>query len=157
MFSFSRRKQTIDAAPRIRQIIDATCPNLIAASEQRSARRYNRCIPVVLGEWTNDGPDLEHTGFGFVTDLGDRGFCVLTKFYPKSDQNIIGFFLPNTDMTEPWFFRVNFRAYRNEPQGFIRIGYEVIECLNENFKSQLQGFEQQLYQMLEVEPVAATV
>ncbi|MFT5302350.1 MAG: hypothetical protein ACI87E_001304 [Mariniblastus sp.] len=133
MYSFLKSKPIVDAAPRIRRIIDLTTPNMPTVNDGRNARRYNRSISVVIADWDPEkGPDLSRLGFGFTIDLSDTGFALLTQFVPQTPDNIVGFYLPHTEIGEPSYFHVEFIGYSQKVQGFKRISYRVKEFLNEN-------------------------
>ncbi len=161
MFSFSKRKKTVDAATKVRKLIDLTCPVVIQCEEGRSSRRYSRSLPVMLLDWLpGESPSLQHCGMGFTTDISDRGFCVLTKFVPKLHDNILGLCTVNNAVKEYWFFHVSFKTYRREPQNYIRIGYSIVECLNDDYGSIVNPLIPKLEEFLsipDVETEPATV
>jgi len=150
LFSFSKRKQIVDAAPRMRKIIDLTCPNSPQANEVRGSRRYNRVVPVAISDWTPEGADLNNMGFGFTTDISESGFGILTRFFPKTLDNVIGFYLPKR-MDEPFYFRVSYSGYRREPQNYLRIGYSVVEFLNETYSQQVTKITPKLIELMSVD------
>jgi len=157
MFSFSKRKKIVEAAPKLRKLIDLTCPNLPASNEDRSSRRYNRSIPVMLTDWEPGAdPTFENYGLGFTTDISDKGFCILTQFVPKQHENILALYTTQDDIKEFWFFHVSFMSYRREPQNYLRIGYSVLEFLNEDFKSITNRLIPKLEELMVVEELATT-
>lgn len=114
----------------IRRLVDLTTPNRSMTEDVRKDRRYNRCIPVVIADWdSKDGPNTDHVGLGFTTDLSDHGFGVLTQHRPKTPDNVIAFYLPH-DMTSPLYFVTVLTTYRKQPGGFHKLGYQVTGCMN---------------------------
>lgn len=131
MFSFGKKDTQVDATPKIRRLVDLTTPNRPVIDDARGSRRYNRTIPVVITEWIADkGPCDEHFGIGFTSDLSDLGFGIITQHRPKSRENVIAFYLPE-DMDVPWYFRVILKTYRKQTIEFHKLGYEVVEFLND--------------------------
>lgn len=155
MFSFSKSKKIIEVAPKLRKLIDLTCPNLPASSDDRSSRRYNRSLPVMLADWEpGTDPTFDNVGLGFTTDISDRGFCVLTQFVPKQHENVLALCTTQDDVKEFWFFHVSFMTHRREPQDFLRIGYSVLEFLNEDYSSITNRLIPKLEELMDIPEVA---
>ena len=157
MFSFSKRKKVVEAAPKMRKLIDMTSPNLsLGRNEVRHTRRYNRCIPAIISDWDEKkGPDMKDIGFGFITDISDSGLCLLGKYCPKTKDSVIGVYIEQADMPEPFFFHAQFRGYRKEPLDYLRLGFSVEEYLNENYGNLLVDFHNQMVDLLAVRKEAA--
>ena len=114
----------------IRRLVDLTTPNRPMAENVRKAKRYNRCIPVVIADWdSKDGPITDHVGLGFTTDLSDTGFGVLTQHRPKTPDNVIAIYLPE-DMTAPLYFVTVLTTYRKQPGGYHKLGYRVVGSMD---------------------------
>lgn len=131
MFSFGKKDTQVDATPKIRRLVDLTTPNRPVLDDSRESRRYNRTIPVMIIEWVPDqGPSDEHLGIGFTSELSDTGIGLITRHRPKTAENVIAFYLPS-DMDAPWYFRVILKTYKKQPGGFHKLGYNVVEYLND--------------------------
>ena len=156
MFSFSKRKNVVEATNKVRKLIDLTTPNRPSANDARCAQRYNRCVPVFVADWDKDSRSaiLENAGVGFTTDISDTGFSVLTQFCPTVHDNVVGIYLPRMGMLKPWFFHVEYAGYRTEPQGFIRVGYQIVEFLTDNCPEACNRMTRPLVDTLELEPTA---
>ncbi|MEM9941258.1 MAG: hypothetical protein AAF939_06675 [Planctomycetota bacterium] len=148
LFSFKKSRELVDAAPKIRKLIDMTSPNKPMMNETRSHRRYNRVIPVLISDWSEKGPRLDYTGFGFTTDICDYGFGVISQHFPKTRDNVIGFYQPDIGMQEPWYFQVKIASHRVEPQNYIRLGYQIVTYLNDSEATIVKQLDQKLIQMM---------
>ena len=76
----------------IRRIIDATTPNMIAAScSHRQSDRYNRCVPVVCFPLIDKKIDSGAIYYAATKDLSDQGASIITHVRHESAQIICGF------------------------------------------------------------------
>lgn len=102
--TLGQRKKVVDLSGYVRRICDLTIPNRPFDGDQgRVDDRYNRTLPVLIAPWSHDRPHHEQCLFATTRDLSDGGTSVVTAESLSGDV-VVGFWLPNDDWTEPWFF-----------------------------------------------------
>jgi len=132
MFSFSKRKKTVDLNPYIRRLCDLTTPNLATTSEGRSENRYNRCIPTLLSPWQDDRPLVDECTIGLTSDMADCGVGLVLNQPFRAEAAVVGYWIPCDTMCEPWFFLGNIRRNQAIGGGFWAVGIELTEFANPN-------------------------
>ena len=86
---FERRKRVCRS---IRRVVDARTPNMISETvSQRSAERYNRCVPIVVFPMLDNRIDADSIFFASTKDLSDYGASVITLSRLEPTQVICGF------------------------------------------------------------------
>lgn len=86
---FEKRKRVCRS---IRRVVDARTPNMISESvSQRSAERYNRCVPIVVFPMRENRIDADSIFFASTKDLSDYGASVVTSCQLEPMQVICGF------------------------------------------------------------------
>ena len=135
---FSRKPKIVEALPYIRRICDLSTPNHGVFRDDRSERRYNRTLPAILCPWHRDSPVIDQCTTAITKDLCDGGLSLIVRnqFQPDEDY-VVGLWLPNDDMPEPWFFRTVARSHTSIGAGFWQAGFELQEFMNTEWKSQL--------------------
>ncbi|MDB4778166.1 hypothetical protein OAG68_01790 [bacterium] len=135
--------------PKLRRIVDLTTPNKPVPENVRMDQRNNRCIAVAIADWDKrKGPMTDHVGLGFTCDLSDWGIGVITQYTPKTPENVLAFFLPG-EMESPWYFHGFITNYQREPNGFIKLGYNIVEFLD---ASKCQNMNSIAAELLTVSP-----
>ena len=127
MYSFAQHKKTVDLQPYIRRISDLTTPNLSKVSSGRSEARLNRAIPTLLSPWENGRPMVDEISICLTTDVADRGVGLVLSQPFRAKQVVVGYWVSEDEMSEPWFFLAD--VCRNQPMGgrFWVLGVELIE------------------------------
>ena len=127
MYSFTQHKKMVDLQPYIRRISDLTTPNLASSSSGRSEDRLNRTIPTLLTPWENGRPSVDEVSICLTTDVADRGIGLVLSQPFRADRVLLGYWVSEEDMSEPWFFRADVR--RNQPMGgrYWILGVELTE------------------------------
>jgi len=133
MFSFAKRKKTVDLNPYIRRLCDLTTPNLTTAIEGRSENRYNRRIPTLISPWQDDRPLVDECVIGLTTDMADRGVCLVLNQPFHADAVVVGYWISRDAMCEPWFFVGDIRRNQAIGGGFWAVGIELAEFANPNY------------------------
>jgi hypothetical protein len=141
MYSFAQHKKTVDLHPFIRRISDLTTPNLAAASSGRSEDRFNRTIPTLLAPWENGRPSVDEISICLTTDVADRGVGLILSQPFRAKQVVVGYWISEDEMSEPWFFLADIR--RNQAIGgrFWVLGVELIEFANIDQKDALAAMK----------------
>ena len=137
MFSFAKRKKTVDFQNYIRRLCDLTTPNLPTTFHGRSENRYNRTIPTLLSPWQEDRPLGDECIIGLTSDAADRGVAVVLNQPFHADAVVVGYWISPDAMSEPYFFLGN--IHRNQPigGGFWAVGIEITEFANTNYNETL--------------------
>ena len=130
MFSFTKRKKTVDLNPYIRRLCDLTTPNLATEIEGRSENRYNRCIPTLVSPWQNDRPLVDECAIGLTSDMADRGVSLVLNQPFRADTVVVGYWIACDAMCEPWFFIGDIRRNQAIGGGFWAVGIELAEFAN---------------------------
>ena len=130
MFSFTKRKKTVDVQPYIRRLCDLTTPNLTAKIEGRSENRYNRSIPTLLGPWQDDCPSGDECIICLTSDMSDRGVSLILSQPFRADAVVVGYWVASDEISEPWFFLGNIRRNQAIGGGFWKLGIELAEFAN---------------------------
>lgn len=127
MYSFAQHKKAVDLQPYIRRISDLTTPNLSTLSTGRAEPRLNRTIPTLLLPWENGQPLVDEISICLTTDVADRGVGLVLSQPFRAKQVVVGYWVSDDDMPEPWFFLADVR--RNQTMGgrFWVLGVELIE------------------------------
>ena len=133
MFSFAKRKKTVDLNPYIRRICDLTTPNLTTVIKGRSENRYNRSIPTLLSPWQDDRPLVDECAIGLTSNMADCGVCMVLTQPFRADAVVVGYWIPCDTMCEPWFFLGNIRRNQAIGGGFWAVGIELTEFANPNY------------------------
>lgn len=137
MYSFTKRKQTVEIQPYIRRLCDLTTPNFPTLDGGRTEDRYNRTIPTLLCPWYVDHPVTEHCIIGLTSDLSDRGLGLVLHQPFRTGAVVIGFWLPQQGMCEPWFFFGNIHRNQAIGGGFWTLGIELIEFASPDYAETL--------------------
>jgi hypothetical protein len=150
----------MDASQQVRHLVDITTPNMPKVNCGRFSRRYNRCIPVLFAPWINDRPVLENVGIGFTSDLSDHGFSIITlEGFDTGDcgELVIGFWIPQRDMIEPWYFHTHVRSQRPIIKNFNLIGLEIAEFLNDSKRKRTKVLDDVFTRLIpeSLQPVSA--
>ena len=148
MFNFSRNRSA-EAQPFIRKIIDLSTPNLTRSNDARMARRYNRCLPVIISPWNRKKPNLDQIAIGITSDISDGGFAIITQAEIEHEQFVVGFFLADS-MDVPWYFLADVRIQKEIVPGFNKMGMEIAEFLNENRRKVTMPLDEIVYKFLKV-------
>ena len=137
MYSFTKRKKSVDLSPHVRRICDITTPNLAPISKGRSENRYNRAIPTLLGPWQDDQPLVEECVVGLTTDLSDRGVGLVLYQPFRADEVVIGYWVSSELMHDPMFFLGNVRRNQNIGGGFWIVGIEFTKYASAEYPETL--------------------
>ena len=158
MYSFKKRKVMVDATQQIRHLIDITTPNLPSVTCGRMSRRYNRTVEGIVAPWNNGQPNLDKIGIGITSDFCDNGISILTSY--KMDEEVstdwvVGFWLRDLDMEEPWYFHCQVRSRSGQLGDLNKYGLEVVEFLNSEHRLQTQKLDNIFLQWYSPEPAQA--
>ena len=138
MFSFTRRRKQIDAAPQLRRVIELSASVEPAAdNDQRLTRRVSRTLPVMVCPWHDGDIDFDEVGLAFTKDIGDGGIGLLAT-HGNVDQLVVGAFPDPDRMSEPAYFLGNVRKCLPFCAGFWELGLEVTEYLNTDYRAELE-------------------
>ena len=128
MISPSDQKPVTELYPYIRRICDLTTPNLMTQTiSGRSENRYNRAIPTLLSPWKRDQPVVEGSTICLTCDLSDRGVGLVLSKPSNFEKVLIGYWIPSTNMPEPWFFIGEVKRTHAMGGGFWALGVELTE------------------------------
>jgi hypothetical protein len=149
MFSFSSRKPSIDLCPYVRRICDLTTPNLPnVASVARSENRSNRAIPTLICPWENSKPVVDECSTCLTTDLSDRGARLVLPQPVHVEQVLLGYWIDEADMPDPWFFLGEVRRCQAAGGGFWNLGVELIELANNQYRDDLSPLREHAARLL---------
>ena len=77
MFSFSAQKKTVELQIYLRRICDLAVANRLVPDDDRSVRRCNCAVPVVLCPWSRNGPEMDKCMTVVTKDISDREVSLL--------------------------------------------------------------------------------
>ena len=141
MYSFTKRKKTVDLSPYIRQLCDLTTPNLVTNIEGRSENRYNRTIPTLIVPWEDGRPLADEAVIGLTGDMSDRGLSLVLQQPFRADAVAVGYWISSDAMDEPWYFLGEIRRNQAIGGGFWKIGIELAEFANSEHVKALATLE----------------
>ena len=127
MFSFSRRSAGTDVYKVMRRVIDTTTPN-ITPSDVRTETRSHRTIAVLLAGYNAKTRSISDATWALTRDLSSQGVAVLVR-QPFSLTEVV--VVLGMDET-PKFVRGEVRQTRSLGGGFLHLGIELTEVLDEN-------------------------
>lgn len=149
MFSFAKRKTTVDLFPYVRRICDLTTPNLPnVASVDRSENRSNRTIPTLICPWDAGHPAVEECTTCLTGDLSDRGARLILMRRLHVEQVVLGYWIDSVDMPEPWFFLAEARRCHPAGGGFWNLGVEFTQLASDAYREELMPLKEQVAQLL---------
>src|SRR5262245_52250574 len=115
---------------RLRRIVDLTVPNLSRQTQdERFEGRSNRVIPVLVCPWEADKPVTEQHLFAVTKDLSSDSVGVVLPQPVRADAVVVGFWLGEDVMDEPWYFVGVPRSLRKIGGGFWTAGVQFTEVL----------------------------
>ncbi len=153
MFSFTKRKKTVDVNTHMRRLCDLTTPNLTAKTEGRCENRYNRSIPTLIGPWQDDHPSVDECIIGLTSDISDRGVSLILSQPFRADAVVVGYWITSDEICEPWFFLGNIRRNQAIGGGFWTVGIELVEFANPNYTDPLAALNPLASQLCAPDPV----
>lgn len=149
MFSFARRKPSVDLCPYVRRICDLTTPNLPNVdSSGRTENRSNRTIPTLLCPWENRGPAIDECTSCLTSDLSDRGVRLVLTQPLHAQQVVLGYWIDEDDMEEPWFFLADVRRCQAVGGGFWNLGVELTDLAHVEFREEVAPLREFATQLL---------
>ena len=152
MFSFSKRKKAVDLSPFIRRICDLTTPNMTSSPELvRAENRYNRAIPTLVVPYSGGRLMTDRYIMGITKDIADRGIGLILNQPFDASEVMLGFWMDDDEMTEPWFFNATSRRCAPIGGGFWTLGVELDEFANTHLGSKLQALEALAAELLPAE------
>jgi hypothetical protein len=129
MFSFTRRKKTLDLQRYIRRLCDLTSPALSPLEgDVRTDNRHSRVIPTLLCPWEEDGPIADQATIVLTKDISDRGVGLVLQHPLRAEHVLLGFLL--ADETDPLFFLGDIRQNSPIGGGYWVIGVELTDMVN---------------------------
>lgn len=139
MFSFTKRKKSVDLTPFVRRICDLTTPNMTTSPELvRVENRYNRAIPTLLVPCVGGRPLVDDHVVGITKDFADHGVGLVLNESFESNELLLGFWLDSDEMSEPWYFHGSARRCSAVGGGFWALGVELEEFANPTLGSSLE-------------------
>ena len=137
MFSFTKRKRLVELYPKVRRLGDLTAPIPDESFQGRTECRYDRTIPCLLCPWERDHPIVDKSAFAITNDLADRGVGVIVNWPFRAEEAVIGYWVSEETMSEPWYLLG--AVVRNQPigGGFWKLGIELSEFANDRYRKQL--------------------
>lgn len=131
MFSFTKRKKSVDLSPYVRRICDLTTPNMTTSTELvRVENRYNRVIPTLILPCVGGRPLLDAHVIGVTKDIADHGIGLVLSEPFQAKNVLLGFWIDSEKMSEPWFFSATARRCVAVGGGFWTLGVELDEFAN---------------------------
>ena len=131
MFSFVKRKKSLDIASQLRRLCDLTTPNLcIREKPSRRKDRYNRAIPTLLCPWEGDRPVEDESTIVLTRDISDSGVGLVLSQPFRANRVLVGFFFDAWDPGQPWFFLGDVLRNMAFGGGYWNVGVELDEFAN---------------------------
>ena len=128
MFSFDGRKKQLDIHSHIRRILDLTVPNYSGdLGADRSEPRFNRVIPTVLCPWEKGRPEMASCTFATTRDLASEGVGLVLPQPFRAEEVLLGFWLEEAVMEQPWFFLGRAQSLRRIGGGYWTLGVQLTE------------------------------
>lgn len=159
MFSFSSRKKTVELHSHLRRVADLTVPNLQLSSTEspRSETRYNRRIPVLICPWEHGKLVLDDGAFALAADLSDNGVGLVMHQPYRCCEVVVGFWVPSSDIEEPWYFLGQSHRNVSIGGGFWTLGVELKEFANSEHRTRLKPLARFAERLLPVTPANTAV
>ena len=132
MFSFSQRKKLLEVQPQIVRLLDLTTPNLskVNIGNTRAEKRFNRTLPTLICPWEDGGPVIDECTSVLTSDFSDRGVGLVLSQPLHASGLVLGFWIRDAAMPEPFFFLGNQTRLVPIGGGFWSIGVELTEFAN---------------------------
>ena len=140
----------------LRRICDLTSPNLPRQDEFRGLNRQNRTIPILLTPWEDGMPVVSDTATALTKDISDHGLCVTLSQPFRCEEAVVGFWLPQVQDYNPWFFLSLVRQHVSIGGGFWAMGLEAVELLTVSSGSELARLLPLVKQLLPPKVVETT-
>ncbi len=105
MFFTREKGKQYELQGYLRRICDLTSPNLPRMDEDRDHDRQNRTIPVLLTPWDQGMPVVGETTTALTRDISDSGLSLTMAQPCHVEEVVVGFWLPDVQGYEPWFFQ----------------------------------------------------
>lgn len=153
MFSFGANKKTVDLYPYIRRICDLTTPNL--STGERAENRLNRAIPTLICPWEKNQVLLEECSICLTSDLADGGVGLMMTEPFHAPQAVVGYWIANSEMSEPWYFVGDLRHVQPVGGGFWSVGIALSEYANKRHQRALAPLQHAALQLLPPDLVTA--
>lgn len=148
MFSFDNRKQTLEVQRRVRRLADLTTPNLDQqGSQERAEDRCNRTIPVLLCPWEDNRPALDACMYALTKDISTRGVGLVMNQPFRAVEVVVGFWLDDERMQQPWFFLGTTQRLQKIGGGYWAMGIEFDEFVGPPLRDQLAPLETRARQL----------
>jgi len=158
VFSFNRRKQSLEFQRLLGRLRDATLPNHLSQGEpQRRDDRFNRAIPTLLCPWEHDAPVVAEATFGLTRDIADHGVGLVMHQPLRVAHVVLGYWTDTDDASQPWFFVGESRRNVAIGGGFWTLGIELLEYANGRYAAQLQELLPMARKLLPAVEVPVTI
>lgn len=149
MFPFTQRKPAVEIQPFVRRICDLTTPNLpTGESLGRIANRSNRTIPTLMCPWENGRPVLEESTICLTSDLSDQGARIVLTQPINADQVVLGYWMAESGMTEPWFLLAEVRRCQAAGGGYWNLGVEWTGLAHDRYRDRVAPLKNSAAQLL---------
>jgi len=127
MYSFEPKK-TSQVHGRIRRILDLTVPNWSPDLERdRAENRSTRVIPALLWPWRDNAPVMDQHSFVLTKDFASEGVGLVLNEPFRDSEALLGFWLGEEIMDEPWFFLGTTQHLRKFGGGYWTLGLHLTE------------------------------
>jgi hypothetical protein len=129
MYTFAPSARPI-VESRVRRIVDLTVPNFARqAQDERFESRSNRVIPVLICPWEDGKPVPDQYLFALTKDLSSDSAGVVLPQPVRTEGVLVGFWLGEDVMEEPWYFVGRMVSQRKLGGGFWTAGIQFTEFL----------------------------
>ena len=138
MYLFAKRNRSAELFPYVRRICDLTTPNLPQVdSVGRSENRLNRAIPTLLCPWERNRPVADESSICLTCDMSDRGARLMLNQPIDVEEIVLGYWIQDVDMPEPWFFLADVRRCQPAGGGFWSLGVELTYPAHDRYRDRL--------------------
>ena len=121
---------------RLRRIVDLTVPNFHRLSQdERFEGRSNRVIPVLICPWEGGRPVPDEHLFALTKDLSSDSAGLVLPQPVRASAIVVGFWLGEEVMDEPWYFLGRAQSLRKMGGGFWTAGVQFTEFLSPTERS----------------------
>ena len=126
-------KSSPEVLKHLRRIVDLTVPNQSpGAINDRVETRSNRAIPALLCPWENGLPRADEHVFVVTKDLSSDGIGIVLPQPFRAHKVLLGFWLNDEVMDEPWLFLGTTQNLQKLGGGFWTLGVQLTEFLTKN-------------------------
>ena len=85
----------------------------------------------------DEKPFVDEWSTCLTSDLSDRGARLVLSQPLHAEQVLLGYWIDDADMTEPWFFLADVRRCRAAGGGFWNLGVELMEFANDSLREEI--------------------